>query len=314
MTDLLDVDLPGQPLRDERDVARSSTARRGDRGRGGGPRPCCRPPPRSPRRRGGGTDWIDDTVDGRARAGSNRPWTGGAASTAKRRRNSTPPTTSLKTIGASEPAKQRARGQIREARAALDLLKGEVDDVNQGDFYPYRYFASEGFLPGYSFPRLPLAAFIPAERKTRNGQGDYVQRPRFLAISEFGPGAFIYHEGARYEVNRVSLPARDDGTGVNITEIKRCERLRIPARQQRRRPATRSASTAAPPSLLTMSQHDATAGRQDPPPRPDQRRRGGTPARRPRDHHRHPVRALRRAIERTDQPAHSTRTGTCSPN
>jgi hypothetical protein len=129
----------------------------------------------------------------------------------------------LKVIGASEPAKKRARGQISEARAALDLLKGDIDEVNQGDFYTYRYFASEGFLPGYSFPRLPLAAFIPAERKTRHGQGDYVQRPRFLAISEFGPGAFIYHEGARYEVNRVSLPARDDGTGVNLTEIERCD-------------------------------------------------------------------------------------------
>ncbi|MGV9613198.1 DEAD/DEAH box helicase [Nocardia xishanensis] len=128
----------------------------------------------------------------------------------------------LKTIGASEAAKRQARGRISEARAALDLLRGQVDDINQGDFYPYRYFASEGFLPGYSFPRLPLAAFIPAERRTKNGQGDYVQRPRFLAISEFGPGAFIYHEGARYEVNRVSLPAREDGTGVNITEIKRC--------------------------------------------------------------------------------------------
>ena len=93
----------------------------------------------------------------------------------------------------------------------------------QGDFYTYRYFASEGFLPGYSFPRLPLSAFIPGERRTRStGEGDFVQRPRFMAISEFGPGAFIYHEGARYEVNRVSLPARDDGTGVNITEIKRC--------------------------------------------------------------------------------------------
>ncbi|VVJ19635.1 Helicase [Amycolatopsis camponoti] len=129
----------------------------------------------------------------------------------------------LKNIGASEPSKRRARGQISEARAALDLLKGETDDVNQGDFYPYRYFASEGFLPGYSFPRLPLAAFIPAERKTRHGQGDYVQRPRFLAISEFGPGAFVYHEGARYEVNRVSLPTRDDGSGINVTEIKRCQ-------------------------------------------------------------------------------------------
>lgn len=129
----------------------------------------------------------------------------------------------LKTIGASEPSKQRARGRISEARAALDLLKGQVDDVLQGDFYTYRYFASEGFLPGYSFPRLPLSAFIPAERRTRSGgEGDFIQRPRFMAISEFGPGAFIYHEGARYEVNRVSLPARDDGTGVHITEIKRC--------------------------------------------------------------------------------------------
>lgn len=130
----------------------------------------------------------------------------------------------LKTIGASESSKQRARGRISEARAALDLLKGQVDDVLQGDFYTYRYFASEGFLPGYSFPRLPLSAFIPAERHTRSGgEGDFIQRPRFMAISEFGPGAFIYHEGARYEVNRVSLPAREDGTGVHLTAIKRCE-------------------------------------------------------------------------------------------
>ncbi|MGH3562366.1 MAG: helicase-related protein, partial [Mycobacterium sp.] len=130
--------------------------------------------------------------------------------------------TTLKTIGASEASKQQARGRMLEARAALDLLKGQVDDVLQGDFYTYRYFASEGFLPGYSFPRLPLSAFIPAERRTRNGEGDFIQRPRFIAISEFGPGAFIYHEGARYQVTRVSLPAREDGTGVSITEIKRC--------------------------------------------------------------------------------------------
>ncbi len=128
----------------------------------------------------------------------------------------------LKKINADEATKSRARGQISEARAALDLLRGDIDSVNQGDFYTYRYFASEGFLPGYSFPRLPLAAFIPAERKTKSGQGDYVQRPRFLAISEFGPGAFIYHEGARYEVVKVTLPAREDGTGVHLTEIKRC--------------------------------------------------------------------------------------------
>ena len=43
-----------------------------------------------------------------------------------------------------------------------------------------------------------------------------------MAISEFGPNAFIDHEGARYEVDRVSLPTADDGAGVSITEIKRC--------------------------------------------------------------------------------------------
>ena len=74
----------------------------------------------------------------------------------------------LKKIGADERSKRRARGQVAEARAALDLLKGDVDDVNQGDFYTYRYFASEGFLPGYSFPRLPVSAFIPADGRTRN--------------------------------------------------------------------------------------------------------------------------------------------------
>ena len=30
------------------------------------------------------------------------------------------------------------------------------------DFYTYRYLATEGFLPGYNFPRLPLYAYVPA--------------------------------------------------------------------------------------------------------------------------------------------------------
>ena len=188
----------------------------------------------------------------------------------------------LKEIGASEPAKRGARGRIIEARAALDLLRGQVDDINQGDFYPYRYFASEGFLPGYSFPRLPLAAFIPADRRTKNGQGDYVQRPRFLAISEFGPGAFIYHEGARYEVDRVSLPARDDGSGVNITEIKRCNACGYLHEQPRR---CRTLRALRQRLAGDDEPDDAADGGQNPPPRPDQRRRRRTPTRRLRDRH-----------------------------
>ena len=220
MTDLLDVDLPSQPLRDAvtSKIHNKAAATRA----AAAVRDVLLATPEVTTAPWWREDWINAAIQdapNRFQQALER-WRGlyREAQTELNSANDV-----LKVIGASEPAKKRARGQISEARAALDLLKGEVDDFNQGDFYPYRYFASEGFLPGYSFPRLPLAAFIPAERKTRNGQGDYVQRPRFLAISEFGPGAFIYHEGARYEVNRISLPARHDGTGINISEIKRCE-------------------------------------------------------------------------------------------
>ena len=171
--------------------------------------------------------WSEDWIDRHRRRRTNpvqpgrrplaQPLPGSAERTGLRQR-STQENRRIRTGQDAVPGRTSAKPEPRST-----CCSGEVDDFNQGDFYPYRYFASEGFLPGYSFPRLPLAAFIPADRSTKNGQGDYVQRPRFLAISEFGPDAFIYHEGARYEVDRVSLPARDDGTGVNITEIKRCD-------------------------------------------------------------------------------------------
>ncbi len=53
------------------------------------------------------------------------------------------------------------------------------------------------------------------------GEGDYVQRARFLAIREFGPRALIYHEGARYEVHRVQLPP-DAAGEVRTEDAHRC--------------------------------------------------------------------------------------------
>src|SRR5262249_31384401 len=91
-----------------------------------------------------------------------------------------------------------------------------------------RYFASEGFLPGYSFPRLPLSAFIPA-RRGRKGRDEYVQRPRFLAISEFGPRSIVYREGARYVINRIFLPAeRDDENRLPMSVVKQCSSCGYP--------------------------------------------------------------------------------------
>lgn len=111
-----------------------------------------------------------------------------------------------------------------EAGQRVSLLLNDSDNsgYSQSDFYTYRYLASEGFLPGYSFPRLPLAAFIPGYG---NRPSSWLQRPRFLAISEFGPQSLIYHEGARYQVTRISLPREggEAGGDVTLTAAKICE-------------------------------------------------------------------------------------------
>ena len=104
----------------------------------------------------------------------------------------------------SEKERKLAKRLRAEAESQLELLT-EERNVFQSDFYSYRYFASEGFLPGYNFPRLPLSAYIPARRQ-KTEDNEYLNRPRFLAISEFGPRSIIYHEGSRYVVNRVILP------------------------------------------------------------------------------------------------------------
>ena len=114
--------------------------------------------------------------------------------------------------------RDRAHALRRDAEAQLRLLT-EGQAVAQSDFYSYRYFASEGFLPGYSFPRLPLSAFIPGRQK-RKGTEEFLSRPRFIAISEFGPQAFIYHEGSRYKISRVILPP--DREEAFATRVKRC--------------------------------------------------------------------------------------------
>jgi len=119
----------------------------------------------------------------------------------------------------SETDKRQADRLRREALSQIDLLT-DVSSLAQSDFYSYRYFATEGFLPGYSFPRLPLSAFIPARRA--NQRDNFLSRPRFIAISEFGPRAIIYHEGSRYVINQVIMPVIEDEDGPLTTQIKRC--------------------------------------------------------------------------------------------
>jgi very-short-patch-repair endonuclease len=120
----------------------------------------------------------------------------------------------------TERDRREATRLQRDAAAQLELLT-DVARAFQSDFYSYRYFASEGFLPGYAFPRLPLSAFIPG-RRTSGDDREFVSRPRFLAISEFGPRAFVYHEGGRYQINRVILSV-DEEQDPTTTRMKQCE-------------------------------------------------------------------------------------------
>jgi very-short-patch-repair endonuclease len=116
--------------------------------------------------------------------------------------------------------RDQARRLRQEAESQIDLLT-ESENVIQSDFYSYRYFASEGFLPGYSFPRLPISAFIPG-RRLRGDKDEFLSRSRFLAISEFGPRSIIYHEGSRYVINKVNLPVAESGEGLVTSSAKQC--------------------------------------------------------------------------------------------
>lgn len=102
--------------------------------------------------------------------------------------------------------KKEAYKSLRQAERQRDLLLNEPTDGNrnnkdQSEFYPYRYFAAEGFLPGYNFTRLPVRSFMESE----DGGGEYVSRARFVALNEFGPRNVIYHDGAKYRVDRMIL-------------------------------------------------------------------------------------------------------------
>lgn len=100
--------------------------------------------------------------------------------------------------------RDRARALRNEAESQLRLLT-DTQNLAQSDFYSYRYFASEGFLPGYNFPRLPISAWIPG-RKRRGTRDEFISMPRFLAVSEFGPRALVYHEGSRFAITKAILP------------------------------------------------------------------------------------------------------------
>jgi len=99
----------------------------------------------------------------------------------------------------SPEMKDARRNQIQASRQN-DLLLNRESRTSLSEFYPYRYLAAEGFLPGYNFTRLPIRAYIP-----KGDAGEYISRSRFIALREFGPGNIIYHSGSKYKIQQMIL-------------------------------------------------------------------------------------------------------------
>lgn len=102
---------------------------------------------------------------------------------------------------------REAKNDRRQAERELELLLNagnsntQRTSNSQSEFAPFRYFAAEGFLPGYGFTRLPLTSFL----ESRDGNGEYVSRPRQIALSEFGPKNLVYHDGSKYQMDRIMI-------------------------------------------------------------------------------------------------------------
>ena len=100
-----------------------------------------------------------------------------------------------------------------QANRQLNLLRNDQNGSTElSEFYPYRYLASEGFLPGYNFTRLPLRIFVP----TGSTAGEYISRPRSVALREFGPLNLIYHNGCKYRVSQSVIQDAES----SLTEAK----------------------------------------------------------------------------------------------
>lgn len=104
-------------------------------------------------------------------------------------------------LGAGSDEYRKQKRNLDQATRQLDLLRNDTGGraAELSEFYPYRYLAAEGFLPGYNFTRLPLRVFLP----TSDSSGDFVSRPRSIALREFGPLNIIYYSGRKYRVSQM---------------------------------------------------------------------------------------------------------------
>ena len=105
--------------------------------------------------------------------------------------------------GENSNEKKDALLKERRGTELRDMLLGQNQGKNaeENEFYPYRYFASEGFLPGYNFTKLPQRVLL----QYKNDKVEYLSRAKALALSEFGPQNIIYNNGGKFRVKRMMI-------------------------------------------------------------------------------------------------------------
>jgi superfamily II DNA/RNA helicase len=96
--------------------------------------------------------------------------------------------------------REQAEQREREAKREIALLLNQADQT-ETDYYPYRYLAAEGFLPGYNFPRLPVRALVG-----RGDEAEAIDRPRFIGLAELAPHSLLYHEGRKFRIDGAVVP------------------------------------------------------------------------------------------------------------
>ena len=94
----------------------------------------------------------------------------------------------------SERERQAADQRQRAARLQQQLLLADKPgSSNNNDFSTYRYLASQGFMPGYNFPRLPRVPHLPRlpcrpRRPRRSAGAGAGADPHARASGDAGPG------------------------------------------------------------------------------------------------------------------------------
>ena len=132
----------------------------------------------------------------------------------------------------SRPETERKHSQRLRAQAESQIrLLTEAEGVYEGDFYSYRYFATEGFLTRLQLsPAANLRLRAREDAKSRGATSSYPGRAS-LQFRSSDPGRLIYHEGARYRVYKVNLDfssnSLEDTHQLTTETMKRCQRMRL---------------------------------------------------------------------------------------